>query len=253
MAQNASDIRIAITGKVLTAPLGSAAPTDVSTAWGAPWIDHGYTDPNGVKIMPKVTSYDTKAWQSDTAVRSRITERIQEIQFILLQSGGLNTKLYFGGGSWAPVGNYASVGATTFTATTATDPGAAWTVNQWAGKVVTAGASTGTVVSNTATVLTVGAWTGGTPAAATAFTISSGVSQYTPPVPGTDDTRMLGVEFQDGLIVKRFVYPTAIEVAVNQLDLKNSQETKLDITMRALGDNWFTLSNDPADQAPLAA
>lgn len=255
MPQNAANIRIAITGKVLTAPQGTAAPVDVTTAWGASWTDHGYTDQNGVKVTPKVTAYDVKAWQSDTAVRSRILERIRELQFVLLQTGGLNTRLYEGGGSWASISSYVSVGATTYTATTATDPGAAWAVNQYAGKTVTAGGSTGVVLSNTATVLTLTAagWTGGLPAAATVFTILSGVSQFTPPVPGSDDTRMLGIEFVDGAITKRIIHPSAIVVAVAQVDYKSGVEARYDVTMRILGDTWYELSNDPADQAAALA
>jgi len=40
---------------------------------------------------------------------------------------------------------------------------ATWSVNAYVGSIITAGSSTATVVSNTATVLTVASWTGGTP------------------------------------------------------------------------------------------
>jgi predicted ribosomally synthesized peptide with SipW-like signal peptide len=68
--------------------------------------------------------------------------------------------------------NFAStVGSAT--ATTLTDVGAAgWTVNQWAGYTATSGANTGKILSNTATVLTVGAWVGSTPTATVMYTIS---------------------------------------------------------------------------------
>lgn len=66
---------------------------------------------------------------------------------------------------------YRSTGATTFDATHATDPAAAWAVNQFASLTVTSGGSTGVVASNTATALTIGAWTGGTPANGQAFAV----------------------------------------------------------------------------------
>lgn len=67
--------------------------------------------------------------------------------------------------------------ATGVTATTLTDTGKVWTVNAYAGWRVTMGGYFGTVISNTATVLTIGGWqnsTGGvaTPAAGT-YTINN--------------------------------------------------------------------------------
>lgn len=62
------------------------------------------------------------------------------------------------------------------TATTATDTGASWTVNAWAGHMVTVGSTYGVIVSNTATVLTVDRWyTPATPGGAAASTPSTGV------------------------------------------------------------------------------
>jgi hypothetical protein len=53
-----------------------------------------------------------------------------------------------------------------------TDSGATWVVNGWAGASVLCGSSTGTVSSNTATVLTVASWSGGTPSSTSAYTIT---------------------------------------------------------------------------------
>jgi hypothetical protein len=73
--------------------------------------------------------------------------------------------------------------STATSATSLTDTGKAWTVNQWVGHWVTAGNVAGRVVSNTATVLTVDAWvdvasatyaTGTTPGATTAYTVLPG-------------------------------------------------------------------------------
>jgi hypothetical protein len=79
--------------------------------------------------------------------------------------------------SWPAPYNVVGPGFTSSTstatgATTMTDGGATWTVNQWKGHSVTAGGSTAFVVSNTATVLTIGVWVGGTPASVSAYTIS---------------------------------------------------------------------------------
>ena len=60
------------------------------------------------------------------------------------------------------IGNFAGTSTAT-SSTSLTMSSATWSVNAYAGCVVTAGSSTATVVSNTATVLTVASWTGGTP------------------------------------------------------------------------------------------
>jgi hypothetical protein len=66
-----------------------------------------------------------------------------------------------------------SIVTPSYTSNTATDTGAAWTVNQFVGDTVTSGGITDVVKSNTATVLTMNhGWEGGTtPAQGTPFSI----------------------------------------------------------------------------------
>jgi hypothetical protein len=62
------------------------------------------------------------------------------------------------------------------TSTTATNSGATWTSNQWAGQDVTIGGVVGTILSNTSTVLTIARWeTPGSRGGAAASTPASGV------------------------------------------------------------------------------
>jgi sugar lactone lactonase YvrE len=59
----------------------------------------------------------------------------------------------------------------TYTATVLTDPAISYAANSLAGRHVTAGASRGTVLSNSGTTITVSAWTIGTPATGTPYTL----------------------------------------------------------------------------------
>lgn len=61
--------------------------------------------------------------------------------------------------------------ATATSATTLTDGGAAWSTDQWYQQVIVAGTSWGIVVSNTATVITVDSWRGGTPSSTAAYAV----------------------------------------------------------------------------------
>jgi len=65
--------------------------------------------------------------------------------------------------------------AVTYTSNSLTDTSKTWTTNQWANATVSAnaGAQMGTVISNTATTLMLmGTWSGGTPAAGSPYTVS---------------------------------------------------------------------------------
>jgi len=69
-----------------------------------------------------------------------------------------------------------SGGTVTYAATTVTDTAKAWVVNQWTGRTVISvgtgsGVTFGRIASNTATVLTIGAWNNGTPSAGAFYTI----------------------------------------------------------------------------------
>jgi len=81
----------------------------------------------------------------------------------------------------ASLGDMTSAAGTTSSAptgTTATDSTQAWTTNQWAGHDVMVGSVVGTVLSNSATVLTVARWeTPGSRSGAAAATPASGVYQ----------------------------------------------------------------------------
>lgn len=246
---NAADVRIGITGRVLTAPLGSTAPADPVAAWPAAWNDHGLLDPGGVGVSPKTSMYAVKAWQADSAVRTRISERGRELNFKLIQAGGLNSVLYNGGGSWAQtptrtVADGVLNGTTTVTSATAVfvagDVGASLVgIGIPLGATILSRTNGTTVVISAAALIT---------ATGVSLNIGAvGIYRYTPPVPGTDDTRMLGVEFTDGTITKRDIYTNTIVSAVGQSNLQAGKELQYDVTFTINGDVWYTLSNDPAD------
>jgi hypothetical protein len=99
VGQNATQIRVAGTGRVLAAPLGTAAPTNTTTAFGAAWLDLGYTDEKGVTFSKKDGSDMVKAWQTSATVRVIDKERDVSVKFTLLQMNSTNLPLWGGGGA----------------------------------------------------------------------------------------------------------------------------------------------------------
>jgi hypothetical protein len=76
----------------------------------------------------------------------------------------------------APYNDSNSGGTVTYGATTVTDSAKAWVVNQWTGRTVISvgtgsGVTFGRIASNTATVLTIGSWSNGTPSSGAFYTI----------------------------------------------------------------------------------
>lgn len=68
MAVDSSKIRIAGTGAIYKAPVGTAAPTDSTTAWGAGWVNLGFAK-DGFEIDQELKTKDVEAWQTLEVVR----------------------------------------------------------------------------------------------------------------------------------------------------------------------------------------
>lgn len=104
MSQDASQVRVGVTGKLLVAALGSTLPTDVTTPWAAAWTDLGLIDEKGVSQKPSMSKKDIKSWQSFYPVRTVITERGLEWKVRLIQKTGSVLRLAHGGGTVTALG-----------------------------------------------------------------------------------------------------------------------------------------------------
>lgn len=96
---DADELFVAGTGKVLIAPVGTAAPADEDTAFAAGWIDLGYVTPEGVKMNVEWDREDIDAWQSPDPLRTLWTARRITFTFALRQWNENNIPLAFGGGA----------------------------------------------------------------------------------------------------------------------------------------------------------
>jgi hypothetical protein len=98
MALNAGNVLVAATGAAMIAPLGTTAPTDATSAWGAGWLDLGYLSEDGFTENPILESDEIKAWQSGAIVRKVITGSGEEFSFDTIETN-LNTVTLFYPGS----------------------------------------------------------------------------------------------------------------------------------------------------------
>lgn len=94
---NAGEIRVAGSGRILIAPVGTAAPTDTVTAWGANWLDLGYTSTAGIKLTKKDKVDPVHSWQSGSPARLIFAERDLKAHFQMIQVNGETLPLFLGG------------------------------------------------------------------------------------------------------------------------------------------------------------
>lgn len=105
MAQDATQVRVGVTGALYTAPLGTSFPTATGTAWPAGWVDLGLLDDGGTpEVTPTRDVKDINAWQKFFPVRTVKTAEGMEWKFTLIQKSGTSLKLAFGGGTVASLG-----------------------------------------------------------------------------------------------------------------------------------------------------
>lgn len=78
------------------APLGTALPTDTTTALPAAWQSLGYATEDGVGQMLEVDTEDIMSWQDLSPVRTVFKSRILSYKFSMLQWNPTTLALYMG-------------------------------------------------------------------------------------------------------------------------------------------------------------
>jgi hypothetical protein len=103
---DASELYVAGTGNIYTAPIDTALPTDVTTPAATPWVDHGFATEDGVEFTFGKTTDDIKGWQSFDSLRTITTDAPKSLKFTLMQSNEANLQLALGGGTVDAEGVY---------------------------------------------------------------------------------------------------------------------------------------------------
>lgn len=104
----APNVRVAITGEVYYAPLGTALPTNSTTALIAAYKGLGYLSDDGVSEKWDDSVDIITAWQSATTVRSATTKSTGSLGFTPIESNGLVLQTFHRGSTMveSPTGNF---------------------------------------------------------------------------------------------------------------------------------------------------
>ena len=115
-APSATKVKVAGTGAIWKAPLGTALPTDSITSWNAAFVNLGFMD-DGFSVEQALVVKDVKGWQSLETLRAIATDLIRKFMFDSIQTDKETLALAWGGGTITPVLG-TSVGTVTIAITT---------------------------------------------------------------------------------------------------------------------------------------
>lgn len=116
MTLSSGQVRVAGTGELFLAPVGTALPTAASGVLDPAFTGYGYTTDDGVTLSKSISRDGVAAWQSATPVRNIITSQEFTIEATFLQSNKDILKL------WLQSGDFAADGGTGFRADVPIDP-----------------------------------------------------------------------------------------------------------------------------------
>lgn len=95
MAQDSSNVRVAVTGAVSVGETTATAPTGTSgTLTG--FTDLGLVGEGGVTESRGRSTNDIKAWQNGATVRTVVTDATHTFNFVLLETKKETVELYYG-------------------------------------------------------------------------------------------------------------------------------------------------------------
>ncbi len=98
---NSGEVRVAGSGAIWKAPLGTALPADSTTAWGTGFVNLGYAT-DGFTVSQALKTQGITPWQTLEQVRLIATELIRSIAFEAIQSNKDTVALAWGGATITP-------------------------------------------------------------------------------------------------------------------------------------------------------
>lgn len=93
---NPNEIRVAGTGRVLVAALGTTVPVGTDTPWASGWTDLGRTSTEGIAFIKRDSRDRVDTWRSVSAARYVHSGRDLALRFVLMQPNEDAPPLVFG-------------------------------------------------------------------------------------------------------------------------------------------------------------
>lgn len=96
MTLTADNVRVAVTGTVEAAPLGTTLPTTAESTTDAAFVDQGYVSEDGITQTINTDITDIKAWQNGDIVRKVQTGHDVMYALTLIETSEASLETYYG-------------------------------------------------------------------------------------------------------------------------------------------------------------
>lgn len=83
---DSENVRVALTGAIYTADLGTTAPADVTTEWASGWVELGFISEDGLTEAYNDDTTTISAWQGGATVRQMITGSTSTFAFTAIET-----------------------------------------------------------------------------------------------------------------------------------------------------------------------
>ena len=261
-----TQVRIAGTGSIWRAALGTPLPTDSTTAWDPAFVNLGYML-DGFTLAQALKTLDLFGWQTTEPVRTVNTSLIRNLTFEMLQSNKTTVGFAYGGGTVVPTAG-TTLGTVAIAITTGVlTVSAAHGLN--VGDRVQLGAVTGgaplvatttyfVASTPTTTTLTLAATAGGafipttTSGTSTSITKVTGAYSITIPEVSSVADFSLGIDWSDGPLVSgRIVVPQGHQDTLPTIKSVRTDGTRYAMSVQIIkpaggGQSFLPYGNDLA-------
>jgi len=245
---NSGQVRIAGTGHLVKAPLGTVLPVDSVAAWNGAFVDLGYAD-DGFEMSQDLKRKEVNGWQTLELLRLITTALNRKFKFNLKQSNRDTLGLAWGGAVITPAAA-ASLGTVVIAITTGVltvsatetlapgDPVVLGTVT--GGAPLVAGTTYYVLTAPTSTTLTLAATVGGAMIVTTASGTSTSINKlngaYTLAIPDASQILdfIIGIDWSDGVVNQRIIIQRASLVSLPTVKSGRQAEIDYDVEVQAL-------------------
>jgi len=96
MALDSDNVRVAVTGAVYVAPIGSQGPSYADDALTAEWEDLGYVSADGITESIDRATTQIRSWQDGSLVREITSEGTYSVSLTFIETNEEVLALYYG-------------------------------------------------------------------------------------------------------------------------------------------------------------
>jgi len=100
MSFDAGEVRLARSGHVYLADVGTTLPTSLAEALDSAFVDAGYLNEDGLTLSPDVTIKDVMAWQSRIPIKTALETFQFEFKYVAIQQNQTNVGLFLLSENW---------------------------------------------------------------------------------------------------------------------------------------------------------